>query len=117
MDLSFDLPATSYHIFIAKSVEFCEKAKIFYKKCNFILLYNNFLLLYKFWNFKKIDCMIRNDSTYLRKVKYPSLENFNTHIEEKFNDNKYNDDNKIYKNNITIYTKLLMSSMKLLKNS
>ena len=52
---------------------------------------------------------IKNDSTYLRKVKYPPQENFNTPIKEKFKDNKYNNkinnkykgDNKIYKNNIT----------------
>lgn len=36
---------------------------------------------------------IKNDSTYLRKVKYPPQENFNTPIKEKFKDNKYN--NKI----------------------
>lgn len=52
---------------------------------------------------------IKNDSTYLRKVKYPPQENFNTPIKEKFKDNKYNNkinnkykgENKIYKNNIT----------------
>ena len=52
---------------------------------------------------------IKNDSTYLRKVKYPPQENYNTPIKEKFKDNKYNNkinnkykgENKIYKNNIT----------------
>ena len=34
------------------------------------------------------------DSPYLTKVKYPPQQNFNTPIEEKFKDNKYN--NKIY---------------------
>ena len=50
---------------------------------------------------------IKNKDTYLRKVKYPSQENFNTPIEEKFKDNKYNNkinnkynsDNKVYKKN------------------
>lgn len=36
---------------------------------------------------------IKNEDTYLRKVKYPPQENFNTPIKEKFKDNKYN--NKI----------------------
>ena len=36
---------------------------------------------------------IKNKDTYLRKVKYPPQENFNTPIKEKFKDNKYN--NKI----------------------
>ena len=34
------------------------------------------------------------DTPYLTKVKYPPQQNFNTPIEEKFKDNKYN--NKIY---------------------
>ena len=34
-----------------------------------------------------------NKNTYLTKVKYPLQQNFNTPIEEKFKDNKYN--NKI----------------------
>ena len=50
---------------------------------------------------------IKNEDTYLRKVKYPPQENFNTPIEEKFKDNKYNNkinnkynsDNKVYKKN------------------
>ena len=50
---------------------------------------------------------IKNEDTYLRKVKYPPQENFNTPIKEKFKDNKYNNkinnkynsDNKIYKKN------------------
>ncbi len=36
---------------------------------------------------------IKNEDTYLRKVKYPPQENFNTPIKENFKDNKYN--NKI----------------------
>ena len=36
---------------------------------------------------------IKNKDTYLRKVKYPPQENFNTPIKENFKDNKYN--NKI----------------------
>lgn len=36
---------------------------------------------------------IKNEDTYLRKVKYPLQENFNTPIKEKFKNNKYN--NKI----------------------
>ncbi len=36
---------------------------------------------------------IKNEDTYLRKVKYPPRENFNTPIKENFKDNKYN--NKI----------------------
>ena len=50
---------------------------------------------------------IKNEDTYLRKVKYPPQENFNTPIKEKFKDNKYNNkinnkynsDNKVYKKN------------------
>ena len=36
---------------------------------------------------------IKNEDTYLRKVKYPPQKNFNTPIKENFKDNKYN--NKI----------------------
>ena len=51
---------------------------------------------------------IKNEDTYLRKVKYPPQENFNTPIKEKFKDNKYNNkinnkyngNNKIYKKNM-----------------
>ena len=39
-----------------------------------------------------------NKNTYLTKVKYPLGQNFNTPIEEKFKDNKYNNKN-IYKYN------------------
>lgn len=48
------------------------------------------------------------DTSYLTKVKYPPQQNFNTPIEEKFKDNKYNNkniknkynsNNKIYKKN------------------
>ena len=34
-----------------------------------------------------------NKNTYLTKVKYPLQQNFNTPIEEKFKDNKYNNKN------------------------
>ena len=45
---------------------------------------------------------IKNEDTYLRKVKYPPPENFNTPIKENFKDNKkinnkYNSDNKLQK--------------------
>ena len=40
---------------------------------------------------------IKNEDTYLRKVKYPPQENFNTPIKENFRDNKYN--NKYNGNN------------------
>lgn len=51
---------------------------------------------------------IKNKDTYLRKVKYPPQENFNTPIKENFKDNKYNNkinnkyngNNKIYKKNM-----------------
>ena len=33
---------------------------------------------------------IKNEDTYLRKVKYPPQENFNTSIKENFKNNKYN---------------------------
>ena len=36
---------------------------------------------------------IKNEDTYLTKVKYPLQQNFNTPIEEKFKDNKYNNKN------------------------
>ena len=46
--------------------------------------------------------IVKNNDTYLTKVKYPLQQNFNTPIEEKFKDNKninnkYNSNNKIYK--------------------
>lgn len=40
---------------------------------------------------------IKNKDTYLRKVKYPPQENFNTPIKEKFKNNKYNSDKKFQK--------------------
>ncbi len=51
---------------------------------------------------------IKNEDTYLRKVKYPPQENFNTPIKENFKDNKYNNkinnkynsDNKFQKKNM-----------------
>ena len=42
---------------------------------------------------RKLIPILRNNDTYLTKVKYPLQQNFNTPIEEKFKDNKYN--NKI----------------------
>lgn len=51
---------------------------------------------------------IKNGDTYLRKVKYPPQENFNTPIKENFKDNKYNNkinnkyngDNEFHKKNM-----------------
>ena len=40
---------------------------------------------------------IKNEDTYLRKVKYPLQANFNTPIKEKFKNNKYNSDKKFKK--------------------
>ena len=37
------------------------------------------------------------DTPYLTKVKYPPQQNFNTPIEEKFKDNKYNNDKQNFK--------------------
>lgn len=42
---------------------------------------------------RKLIPISKNKNTYLTKVKYPLQQNFNTPIEEKFKDNKYN--NKI----------------------
>lgn len=42
---------------------------------------------------RKLIPTSKNKDTYLTKVKYPLQQNFNTLIEEKFKDNKYN--NKI----------------------
>ena len=46
---------------------------------------------------RKLIPIVKNNDTYLTKVKYPLQQNFNTPIEEKFKDNKYNSNNKIYK--------------------
>ena len=46
---------------------------------------------------RKLIPIVKNKDTYLTKVKYPLQQNFNTPIEEKFKDNKYNRNNKIYK--------------------
>lgn len=43
---------------------------------------------------------IKNKDTYLRKVKYPPQENFNTPIKENFKDNKYNGNNNFSKKNM-----------------
>ena len=51
---------------------------------------------------------IKNKDTYLRKVKYPPQENFNTPIKEKFKDNKYN--NKI-NNKYNNYNKFQKKNM------
>lgn len=57
---------------------------------------------------RKLIPIVKNNDTYLTKVKYPLQQNFNTSIEEKFKDNKYNNkninnkynsNNKIYKKN------------------
>ena len=57
---------------------------------------------------RKLIPIVKNNDTYLTKVKYPLQQNFNTPIEEKFKDNKYknkninnkyNSINKIYKKN------------------
>lgn len=52
---------------------------------------------------RKLIPIVKNNDTYLTKVKYPLQQNFNTPIEEKFKDkninNKYNSNNKIYKKN------------------
>lgn len=44
---------------------------------------------------------IKNGDTYLRKVKYPPQENFNTPIKENFKDNKYNGNSNFSKKNMT----------------
>ena len=52
---------------------------------------------------RKLIPIVKNNDTYLTKVKYPLQQNFNTPIEEKFKDNnkninnKYNSNNEIYK--------------------
>ena len=53
---------------------------------------------------RKLIPIVKNNDTYLTKVKYPLQQNFNTPIEEKFKDNKninnkYNSTNKIYQKN------------------
>ena len=74
--------------------------------------YINIELIYK-ENSKQVEMrklipINKNRDTYLTKVKYPLQQNFNSPIEEKFKDNKYNNkinnkyngDNKIYKKNM-----------------
>ncbi len=74
--------------------------------------YINIELIYK-KNSKQVEMrklipISKNKDTYLTKVKYPLQQNFNTPIEEKFKDNKYNNkinnkyngNNKIYKKNM-----------------
>ena len=53
---------------------------------------------------RKLIPIVKNNDTYLTKVKYPLQQNFNAPIEENFKDNKninnkYNSNNKIYKKN------------------
>ena len=60
--------------------------------------YINIELIYK-ENSKQVEMRkliptSKNKDTYLTKVKYPLQQNFNTPIEEKFKDNKYNNINK-----------------------
>ncbi len=59
--------------------------------------YINIELIYK-KNSKQVEMrklipISKNKDTYLTKVKYPLQQNFNTPIEEKFKDNKYNNKN------------------------
>lgn len=58
---------------------------------------------------RKLIPILRNNDTYLTKVKYPLQQNFNTPIEEKFKDNKYNNKNininNKYNSNNNIYKK------------
>ncbi len=42
---------------------------------------------------RKLIPINKNEDTYLTKVQYPLQQNFNTPIEEKFKDNKYNNKN------------------------
>ena len=45
---------------------------------------------------RKLIPIVKNNDTYLTKVKYPLQQNFNTPIEEKFKDNKiYNKNNNM----------------------
>ncbi len=68
------------------------------------LEYKNYIsieLIYK-ENSKQIEMrklipIVKNNDTYLTKVKYPLQQNFNTPIEEKFKDNKYNNDKQNFK--------------------
>ena len=58
---------------------------------------------------RKLIPIVKNNDTYLTKVKYPLQPNFNTPIEEKFKDNKYNNKNininNKYNSNNKIYKK------------
>lgn len=51
---------------------------------------------------RKLIPTSKNKDTYLTKVKYPLGQNFNTHIEEKFKDNKYN--NKTHNDESSVTT-------------
>ena len=63
---------------------------------------------------KKLIPIVKNNDTYLTKVKYPLQQNFNTPIEEKFKDNKYN--NKNININIIATTKFTKRIRLTLKN-
>ena len=58
---------------------------------------------------RKLIPIVKNNDTYLTKVKYPLQQNFNTPIEENFKDNKYNNKNininNKYNSNNKIYKK------------
>ena len=49
---------------------------------------------------RKLIPIVKNNDTYLTKVKYPLQQNINPPIEEKFKDNKYNNKNIITQNKI-----------------
>lgn len=46
---------------------------------------------------RKLIPILKNNNTCLTKLQYPLEQKFNTPIEEKFKDNKYNNNNKINK--------------------
>ena len=56
---------------------------------------------------RKLIPIVKNNDTYLTKVKYLLQQNFNTPIEEKFKDNKYNNKNinNKYKSTNKVYKK------------
>lgn len=58
---------------------------------------------------RKLIPIVKNNDTYLTKVKHPLQPNFHTPIEEKFKDNKYNNKNininNKYNSNNKIYKK------------
>lgn len=54
---------------------------------------------------RRLIPIVKNNDIYLTKVKYLLQQNFNTPIEEKFKDNKYNNINNKYNSNNKIYKK------------